>query len=116
MKKLIIAVAICAAITGGCSKNEEDSAKYNYRERGCFEPMDLDANHDGEVTKAEATLFYTEEFKWFDQDEDGVVAIQEIVANPEEKVLIDTNNDGVATMEEYVAYWSEHPCKCGKWT
>ncbi len=114
-----LVLLLVVVIMSGCSQSSTEvasSLEYNYQERGCFEPMDLDANHDGELTKAEAVYFYTEEFYWFDQDDDGVIKTEEIVCTPEEKLLIDANGDGLVTEKEYVEYWSEHPCKCGQYT
>lgn len=118
MKNILAVFAAAAVIVlSGCAaQNETASSKYDYKSRGCYEPMDLDANHDGELTKAEAVAFYTEEFYWFDQDDDGVIALDEVISTPEEKVLIDTDNDKMVTKAEYVKYWSEHPCKCGQYT
>ena len=120
MRKVFCFVLLCAVVVmAGCSESGSSVAssdKYNYQERGCFEPMDLDANHDGELTTAEAVQFYTEEFYWFDQDDDGVIKTEEMVCSPEERVAIDANADGTVTKEEYVAYWSTHPCKCGQYT
>lgn len=115
-----IVVLFALLVLAGCSENGgtsvADSSKYDYKARGCYEPMDLDANHDGELSKAEAVHFYTEEFYWFDQDDDGVIATQEIICTPEEKLLIDADGNGSVTENEYVKYWSEHPCKCGEYT
>ncbi len=97
---------------GGCGSEAPlpDVAKAN-----CFDPLDLDANHDGNVTREEAISYYTEEFKWFDQNNSGKIKLDDFVSTAEVKALIDTNKDGIATQEEYVAYWSAHPCKCGQY-
>ncbi len=119
--KLLSSVVLLFAVVllAGCNESEPgfaDGGKYDYKARGCYEPMDLDANHDGTLTKAEAVQFYTEEFYWFDQDDDGVISSEELVCAPEERSLIDANGDGTVTMKEYVDYWSAHPCKCGQYT
>lgn len=114
-----IVLLFAIVIMAGCSESDSSvasSSKYDYQSRGCFEPMDLDANHDGELTKEEAVYFYTEEFYWFDQDDDGVIKTEEMVCTPEEKLLIDADGNGTVTEKEYVKYWSEHPCKCGQYT
>lgn len=110
----LLPMAVCAAALlalGGCG----DKALPDVSKANCFEPQDLDANHDGNVTHEEAVAFYTEEFKWFDQSNSGKIRLDDFVSTPEVKALIDTNKDGFASREEYVKYYGDHPCKCGQW-
>lgn len=109
--KVLFAVMFCGMLlfAGGCAQSQAPAKV------ACFEPMDLDANHDGTVTKEEAFAFYAEEFKWFDQDGDGKLSLDDFVSTPEVKAVIDTNKDGVVTLEEYLNYYGNNPCLCGKY-
>lgn len=106
--KILTAAAVAGLLVVGCAQKE--SVKTS-----CFEPKDLDANHDGKLTKEEAKSFYTEEFKWFDQDNDGKIKLDDFVSAPEVKKAIDKNKDGIATEKEYVEYYTAHPCICDKY-
>lgn len=121
MKKSFKAAVVCAGallVMAGC---QYGSGKNNVDKKGgiktqngqsCYEAPELDANGDGVASPEEAKLYYTEEFKWFDQDEDGVITPDTFVSPPEVKAAIDVNKDGKITKDEYVNYWMAHPCLC----
>lgn len=113
--KLLSMLAGGAALLAlaGCTMAEKPLP--NVTKAGCFEPLDLDANHDGTVSHEEAVSYYNEEFTWFDQNSTGKIKLADFVSTPEVKALIDTDKDGFATREEYVKYYGDHPCKCGQW-
>ncbi len=108
LSKIMLATAVAGMMLAGCATKKE-------AKKTCFEPRDLDANHDGKLTKEEAKSFYTEEFKWFDQDNDGKIKLDDFVSAPDVKAKIDTNKDGIATEKEYVDYYTANPCMCGKY-